>query len=399
MKTLTLLRIAYRNLMEHKLRSLLTILGVTIGIAAIIFLVSFGYGLEQLVTNKVVDFNEYTIINVTANSNKAMPLNDDIAKRLSALAHVQTVAPVISLAGRLKQSDSQSSAETIITAGNTNYWRTAEIKADQGAMPQKDNEIVINQNAAKLINLTPSQAIGQTVNLDLILPADLQKDSQAGIKVLTNTKLKIVGVIINTQNPTVFVSIDLLKENGIDKFSAFKIKIDRQDSAATLRKQIENLGLNTTYVGDTISEITQVFTFFKIILAAFGLITLVVAALGTFNTLTISLLERIREVGLLKALGMRNRDIYKLFLTESLIIVITGGAFGIFLGWGLGQGINGFLMMMAVRVHAQPVGLFMTPWFVVAAMGVFSLLVGFLIGWYPARRAVKIDPLDALRYE
>src|ERR1035437_7934612 len=121
MRNFTLLRIAYRNLMDHKLRSIITILGVTIGIAAIIFLVSFGYGLEQLVTNKVVDFNEYTIIDVTANTNKAVLLNDDMAQRLIGLGHIQTVAPVVNLAGRLKKPDDQSATETIITAGNNDY--------------------------------------------------------------------------------------------------------------------------------------------------------------------------------------------------------------------------------------------------------------------------------------
>jgi ABC-type antimicrobial peptide transport system permease subunit len=148
-----------------------------------------------------------------------------------------------------------------------------------------------------------------------------------------------------------------------------------------------------------VSEISRVFSLFRVILGIFGLIALIVAALGAFNTLTISLLERIREVGLFKALGMRNKDIYKLFLTESLFIGIFGGTLGLILGGFLGQGINVILKFMAQRAHAEAIPLFITPWFFALGVALFSVVVGFLTGWYPSKRAVKIDPLDALRYE
>ena len=138
---------------------------------------------------------------------------------------------------------------------------------------------------------------------------------------------------------------------------------------------------------------------FRASLAAFGLIALVVAALGTFNTLTISLLERTREVGLFKALGMDNKSIYKLFISEALIIGVLGGVIGLIIGGSLAEFINWILKMLAMRAGAEPLNVFVTPWSFALLVATFSVLVGFLTGWYPARRAVKINPLDALRYE
>ena len=121
--------------------------------------------------------------------------------------------------------------------------------------------------------------------------------------------------------------------------------------------------------------------------------------MGTFNTLTISLLEKIKEVGLFKALGMRNKDVYKLILSESLIIGVLGGIIGLALGWSVGQIVNEILSYLAHKSSAEPISLFLTPWVFAVGIALFSIVVGFLTGWYPSKRAVKIDPLDALRYE
>lgn len=135
------------------------------------------------------------------------------------------------------------------------------------------------------------------------------------------------------------------------------------------------------------------------ILGAFGLIALIVASIGTFNTLTISLLERTREIGLFKALGMRNRDVYKLFLSESLIIGFLGGILGVAVGILAGMGIDALIALYAHKTGAENIVIFTTPWVFAAGTAGLSLVIGFVTGWYPSRRAVKMNPLDALRYE
>lgn len=395
-----IVKIAFKNLWSHRLRTILTVTGVTIGISSILFLISLGYGLEQLVTSQVANFDAFTTIDVPAANISTFKLDDAVIEKIKTFPHVSKIAPVTNLAGRLKKTESSSTAETIVVGAGQDYWTiSGSVSEIIGKMPSEKDEISINGAALALIGENADSVIGKTVKLDVIIPADFRTNVADGMKVATSIPLKVVGVLADSKSPVVYTSADFLKAQDAAKYSSLKLKADDRENIATLRKQLENIGFSTEYVGDTVDQISQVFSLFRIILVAFGMIALIVAALGTFNTLTISLLERIREIGLFKALGMRNKDVYKLFLAESLIIGLLGGLFGIILGYSLGCGINLILSTMAERAHAESIKIFVAPWLVTAVIAIFSVFVGFLTGWYPSRRAVKIDPLDALRYE
>ena len=126
---------------------------------------------------------------------------------------------------------------------------------------------------------------------------------------------------------------------------------------------------------------------------------MVVALLGMFNTLTISLLERMREVGYLKILGARNKDIFLMFVTESVMIGLFGGIAGITYGIILEIAVNAVISGLAERAGAFPITLLYTPYYFAAFMAIFALVIGILTGIYPARKAVRVKPLDVLRYE
>ena len=401
MKLQVIALLALRNLWSHRLRTILTVTGVTIGVGSIIFLVSLGYGLERLVTSQVANFNAFSIIDVPSATTKNLKINQATIDKISSIQHIQKVAQVSNLAGRINKKESDSTAETVIIAGNNDYWQLGEISVDKGNLHVSTEEAVVNQSVLKMIGEDRDKIIGKTINLELIIPNELQDESTGNNVTVSDIPLKVVGVQGDDKSPIVLVELGLLAKNKANNFSALKIKIDKPDKdvITAARKQIENIGFATEYVGDTVSEINQIFSLFRVILGIFGLIALIVAALGTFNTLTISLLERIREVGLFKALGMRNKDVYKLFLAESLFIGIFGGVIGLALGGFLGYVINFILSIMAKRSGVEPIQLFLTPWFFSLGVAFFSIVVGFLTGWYPSKRAVKIDPLDALRFE
>jgi putative ABC transport system permease protein len=143
-----------------------------------------------------------------------------------------------------------------------------------------------------------------------------------------------------------------------------------------------------------------VFKFFNVVLAGFGAVGMVVAVLGMFNTLTISLLERTKEIGLMVALGGRNRDMRKLFIFEAVLLSLVGAVVGIILAVMLGQVINLAMNALAhrrgVTEHFQ---LFAVPWWLVLGTILFMLVVGLVVVYLPARRAARINPIDALRRE
>ena len=399
MKLKMILKIAFKNLWSHRLRTILTVAGVTIGISSIIFLVSLGYGLERLVTDQVANFEAFTIVDVPSANISTVKIDQIAIDKITSFSHIKEVAPVTNLAGRVRRSENSSTAETVVTGGDVSYWRLAGINVDSGKLPDTGNGIAVNKAVLSLIGEDENSILNKEINLDFIIPSDLRENPGEGLKIAQTVPVKVVGILNDESTPIVYVPTSLLRANGVAKYSSLKVKTDDKESVEAIRKQLENIGFSTEYVGDTVSEISQVFSLFRIILAAFGLVALIVAALGTFNTLTISLLERIREVGLFKALGMKNKDVYKLFLSESLIIGVLGGFLGLFLGWITGEVINAVLTALSSKANAEQISIFVTPWFFALAVGIFSILVGFATGWYPSRRAVKIDPLDALRYE
>jgi len=399
MKLKIIIKIALKNLWAHRLRTILTVMGVTIGMASIIFLVSLGYGLEQLVTNQVANFDAFTVLDVPSANISTIKIDQSAIEKIQNFPHIKIVAPVANLAGRVKKQDSASTAETVITGANPNFWKLSGLAAEQGKLPENIDEVAINKAGVKLMGEDATTLIGKNISLDVIIPSELRTKPEEGLIEKKGITVKVVGILKDETSPIVYTSSQLLTREGATKFSSLKIKVDKAENIAPLRKQLENIGFSTEYVGDTVDQISQVFSLFRGILAAFGLVALVVAALGTFNTLTISLLERTSEIGLFKALGMKNRVVYKLFLSESVIIGVAGGIIGLLLGWSLGVAIDSILSYLANRSGAEAISIFSTPWPFALCVALFSVLVGFITGWYPSKRAVKIDPLDALRYE
>jgi ABC-type antimicrobial peptide transport system permease subunit len=162
---------------------------------------------------------------------------------------------------------------------------------------------------------------------------------------------------------------------------------------------MEMLGMETTSVMDTVAQVENLFKYLRIGLAGLGTIAFFIAVLGMINTLTVSLMERTREVGLLKSIGMKSDEIRKLFMTESLLIAFFGGVSGILLGYLFGVGVSLVISAISVSGGGEYLAISKMPVYLIVGVIFVSVLIGFLTGLYPSKRAVKMSPLDALRYE
>ncbi|MDO8513747.1 MAG: ABC transporter permease [bacterium] len=404
MRNYSIIIFAWKNLWSHRMRAFLTIGAVTIGIASIVFLVSIAFGLQQLVTNQVANFDAYTTMDIPSANLKTGKINAEAIARIREVNHVVSVDQIVDLAGRIRMSNQKSTTETIVEAVEPNYFRVADLLINEGHSFEKTskNQVVVNKALVKFLGLTPKlESLSQKpLVLDLIIPRDLRAyDAIDGPTVKTIERLTVVGLINDNLNPMIYIPLSLADSYGVVNRTSLKLKIDYRESEETVRKSIENIGFSTEYVGDTVKQIEQVFALFRLVLGGFGLVALVVAALGAFNTLTISLMERIREVGLLKTLGMKKKEIFKLFIVESLTIGFMGGIFGVLLSMVIGHGLNIFLRYLAIRAHADVVVIYAyTPLFVLFVI-LGAIVIGFFTGFYPAYRAIKTKPLDALRYE
>jgi ABC-type antimicrobial peptide transport system permease subunit len=232
----------------------------------------------------------------------------------------------------------------------------------------------------------------------MIIAADrfASEDAKA---VLKEADFEITGVMKNESSPYIYIPQEIFRTYGVKNYNQAKIKVNDKENVELTKKQLENLGYKSTSLKDTVDQINQFFTIFQFILVSFGAIAVLVAALGMFNTLTISLLEKTREISFMKIMGTTSRDIWNLFLAESMLIGFIGSAIGIAAGIGLGTTLNNFLINLAEKTGNKPVQIFYTPFILIVVAFAVAIAISFLTGIYPSLRASRIDPLEAMRYE
>lgn len=392
-----IIKFAFKNLFSHRLRTYLTLMGIIIGISSIVFLVSFAFGLEKLVTSEITGGDAFKLIDVGAGDSKVVRLDDKAIESVKGIANAKRVETTLNVAGKAKNGENVTDVAFFAASPQYIAWSGYKAKAGKFYGSDEDGKAIINTSYMKFLEISdPQNALGQKVKIDIIIPKELAKDDE-GIT-LSDVELEVTGVVDNETSPYVFANQCVLAPY-INSYSQAKMELNDRDKVLDTRKQIEAMGFRTQYVGDTVAQIEQIFGVFKIVLGGFGLIALVVASLGMFNTLTISLLERVKEVALLKILGTQRNDIFKLFVVEALIFGIIGGVFGTLFGIAAAEVFNVILNQYAIRNGGDPVNVFFYQiWFVLSILA-FSVTVGFLTGLYPSRRASRVNALDVIRYE
>jgi len=280
-----------------------------------------------------------------------------------------------------------------------NYQQLANLSLSAGRqLSSRDNKAVVANQAAlqamgfKTDNYT--SAVGKKVTIRVPLQNASTKQAEL------SGEYTIVGVMPSGAGSEVFLPNHVFELAGVSVYHQLKLEADHSTSVGGLRKQIESQGYMTTSPIDTVDQINEIFKFFNLILVGFGAIGMIVSVLGMFNTLTISLLERTREIGLMKALGGRNSDMRKLFVFEALLLSVLGAVVGIILA-----AVGGLIINLVMNNFARGRGvtegfnLFANPPELILGTIAFMAFVGLVVVYFPARRAQRINPIDALRRE
>ncbi|MFA6553399.1 MAG: FtsX-like permease family protein [Patescibacteria group bacterium] len=405
------------NLRRRKLRSILTIGGVSIGIALVIFLVSLGFGLQQLIKSQVTNAEALTILDVSKGESTLLKLNQDTINEFQNIDSVKNVSPSLSLSGQVARAESVT--DVAIYGIDPKFLSMEGVKIATGKefTGQDVPEILITSTALNLIGLgDPNQAVNSQLTLKLLVPIKSADGTSLDTKPVEE-QVSVVGTLSDTSDLSIaYLPIGYLEKLGFTPdYNAAKVKVDDQTGAKDynlarvkvtdesklpeVRKQIEAMGYQVDSVADTVGQIDKIFFIFEIVVASFGAIAMFVAAMGALNTLTVSLLERTREIGLMRSLGATSKDIYFMFLTESIVIGMLGGLVGIGIGLGAGRIVNFALNYLAKRAGGEPVEIFYSPMIFLGAVLGLVFIISVVTGLYPSRRAAKINPLDALRYE
>jgi putative ABC transport system permease protein len=182
-------------------------------------------------------------------------------------------------------------------------------------------------------------------------------------------------------------------------YSSVGIKVTSPKYVEPIRKRMEKLGFRTFAMLDQLEEIKTGFHFVDLFLFAVGMIGISVAALGIINTMVMSILERYKEIGIMKAVGASDKDVKKIFFFESGVIGFLGGVFGLALGWIVGNIINLIINSVAMQQGVPHVSYFRFPWWLCLGAIGFSILISLVAGIYPTLRAARVDPVVALRHD
>lgn len=394
----------YAAIMVNKARSGLTMLGIVVGIASVIAMVAIGNGAQQSITNSIQSIGSNLLLvspgaqrglAVSAGRGTAQSLTESDATALVSLANVAAVAPEVSR--RYQITAKGKNTNTQVTGTNASYPEVRNLEIAEGSFVT-DDQVRLQSKVAVLGPTTRddlfgegASSIGETIRINKLT-----------FKVIGVTKSK-GGTGFGNQDDVIFVPLTTASHflAGNDALSTISIKASSQDvlssvqdSATSLLLQKHKISnpqladfniLNQADIVATASSATGIFT---VLLAAIASISLLVGGIGIMNMMLTTVTERTREIGLRKAIGATSRDISLQFLGESVLLTFLGGGIGVAVGTGIA-----WLMSTFVGISAS-----VSPASLLLAFGV-SAAIGIVFGYYPAKRASKLNPIVALRYE
>jgi ABC-type antimicrobial peptide transport system permease subunit len=494
MSFLDILQLALRNLRQAKLRAVLTTMGVIVGVAVIVTMVSFGLGLQRNMLSrfKALDlFNEIqvfgrslsSLVSTRVQGRSARNENDgrDRRSRLkpdveptrtlddAAIAEISKIPGVAYVEPSLMvftyvRANGHSQIESIGGASVPNASsRFKEFIAGQMISSPNADEAVVSETFVRDFGFEkPADAVGKTIEFLAApkepskqvpdqkkeeaelpsffgLPLEEDTSTEASSSGLVAKTFRIVGVLnpevkegagqggvrglfpgariyiplpaahqwsIEHRGPMSQVALALARESGSlgesdsEGYDSAIVRVNNPVALTEVRNRLRELGFASFSIVDQLEQFRTVFLIIDSVLGLLGGISLLVASFGIANTMIMSILERTREIGIMKAIGAEDREIKLIFFVEAAVLGLCGGVIGVLSAWA----IDGIANRLAYRFILKPQGasfvdfFSLPPWLTAGAI-LFALIVSILAALYPAARAARIDPVRALRHD
>lgn len=397
LSVIDLMRLSLRVFKTKPIRTFLTIMGMSIGIGTVMFLISMGYGLQFILIGKLVTTEDSLMaLGVSYPAESELNINPQTMEAIANMPNVGEISPMAEFPGEIKAGE--STGLIIVKIIEPSYFRLSGFIPDVGkAFKEGEKGIVLSSQTAKLLDIPPDQtSIGKELGLKVTFQG---ADDQEGMveEIVLGEPIKLVGIIIDdTQAPFAFLS-----STAIDKkppfYKEIVLKATNIDYVEGLRDKLIEQGFIISARLDLVNQAKKVMNIITTILGIFGIAALIVSAIGMFNTMIVGFLERIYEVGIMKSLGATDRDVKNLFLMESLLMGLSGGLGGVLMGVAAGETVNFVLSILAQRLGGSPIRLFITPvWFVITTL-VLSSMIGLIAGFWPAHRSTTLSPKEAFK--
>jgi putative ABC transport system permease protein len=402
-----------QSLSSNKLRSSLTVLGIVIGVAAVISMLSIGQGAKQSITNQVESVGTNLVyitpgairqggVNSAGGSAGTLTVSD--ANALQGLPGVVAVAPEVD--GRAQVAYLGNNANTRLVGVTPDYQSMMNMTLAEGSFISQDN-VVANSAVVVLGNTVATDLFGSPIGA---VGQNIMVQGQPFVVVgVLNSK---GGTGFLNQDNQIFVPITTAQTRlvgttffrGADVVNTINVQADSPNDVTTVESEITSVletrhnvtpgndDFSITSQQAALSAISTVTNTLSIFLGGIAGISLLVGGIGIMNIMLTTVTERTHEIGLRKAIGARKNDILTQFLVEAMMLSLLGGIIGVILGWGIAQVIG----------HIQLGGNTITPIVGLSSIllaTLFSMVVGLFFGIYPAARAARLQPVEALRYE
>lgn len=426
MRALRMVQLALDGLRRTPLRVVLTTLGVAIASAALVTMVSFAVGVQEQAETPFRLLDLLKNIQVSPRRVEGQPpavLDDQTLRRFEEIPGVAVAYPDIRIKGlKLRRGEKNTTGIAVAMPREAALFGVAEdiLVAGRFFSEHPEAEVILGRELARELGFdSPEDALDQQVDVETagFAPGKLSLERRE----LAVTIVGVYEMPVMMPGPArrgVLLPMELMKQiprmpddalldwlrSGKNAkaggYASATVRVRAPGDLTPVEQELQTLGFKTQTILTRFEQMQVFFLFLDVLLAAIGTVALLVAALGIVNTLLMSVLERYQEIGIYKALGASDGDLFLLFLTEAGIIGILGGLGGILLGRGVS-----WVLEIAVNLYAQGrgapahVGLFAFPWWLLAATLLFSLAVSILAGVYPAMRAARVDPIRVLRGE
>jgi putative ABC transport system permease protein len=442
---------SFSNLWKKKLRTLLTIFGVVIGIGALVSMIAFGKGVQKNVTDTFMELELFNYVFVYPRSEDSQAdqssqepntpekagqqvrlLGDDFLREVNKIKGVEWAVPEVRFPAMIRFRQSEEFSLIQVLPADVCQSGLVRLRAGRFYTSDDENALIISDSMLRGFKITdPQTVIGQEIELST-MAVDFSLSNLSNIisffrgRGLPLSKhsytFTIVGVTerkggIGGMPLRSAVFIDRSTSEQMKKltltsiwdffqspqqaegYSVVNIKLSSIKYIESVKARIDDLGFKAFALIDQGEEFKRGFLFMDMLLFAVGMIAVVVASMGIINTMVMSILERYKEIGIMKAVGASDRDVKKIFLFESGVIGFLGGVFGLALGWGVSLPINYLANHFLADQGVPFMNYFSFPWWLCLGSIVFSVLISLAAGIYPTLRAARVDPVVALRHD
>jgi putative ABC transport system permease protein len=388
----------------NPLRTWLTILGMGVGTGAVVVLVGLGFGLQQIILEQIVFGDSLLSLGVSSTGAQGLSLTPETVQEFEEQEGVVDAAPLARFPALITYKG--LTGNVFVQGVEPPYLRYAGITASEGDVFTDEDagdasSVMLSPAVLKLFGIADEDAesfIGERVSFRLLVPAD---DGTENVNEIIIEKEYVVRGITREEGVlnVLMMLPELRNYVGVEEYERIQVNVIDNQTLPVIEEWLLEQGYRVTALSKTVEQASQIFQGIQIVLATFGGIALVVSAIGMFNTMTVTLLERTKEIGIMRTIGASPNDVKYLFVSESIVVGFLGGLSGILMGVTLGVAVNLFLNFVAGQFGGQAVSLFSFPLDFLAFIAIFSAAVGYLTGIFPARRASSLNPLDAIRYE